>query len=247
MWIFTPKGFVSIVADKTRPGNLLIRARKKKHLRDLFQGVDVTTTQAKDYRFRISIPSEDAARIVAAEIVGIDYPNFKNSIQEHDYHDACLDVWTTMLRFQGRQEKKYFDDILTALRNKDADAVFKFTDCNYPLPNQLLTPDAIPMDPVWPWPSIVQSFALTFNGYLWCENNGLKHNELFRDLFRDLLSGAQRTWTSNDLEKHTLSELRFVLFTLQRSYHDAWGDPDPIFVAELLKALKQKVESRLFD
>jgi len=242
MWIFTSKGFVSIVADMTRPGNLLIRARKKKHLQDLFPGEDVKTTPANDYRFRISIPFQDAVRILAEEIAGIDYPNFKNSIQDHDYHDACLEVWKTMFHVQVQEVdsvRRNFDDILNALRNKDAEAVTQLSDCDNPLPNDLLTPDAIPMDPNWSWPSIAQSFALTFNGYLWCEKNGLEPSELFID--------AEKTWTSNDFEMHTLSELRCLLFALQRTYRDTWGDPDPKFVFELLKAIKQKVESGLFE
>jgi gamma-glutamylcyclotransferase (GGCT)/AIG2-like uncharacterized protein YtfP len=45
----------------------------------------------------------------------------------------------------------------------------------------------------------------------------------------------------------TLTELRAILFALQRRYHDAYGDPDPAFVQALLDAIKCKVVSGLLE
>ena len=103
MWIFTSKGFVSIVNDYERPGNLLCRARAKKHLEELFPGETITTTPKRDYRFRVSVPREVAVRIIANQVENITYNNFKNSIPEHDYHEACSDVWGVMYKYQREQ------------------------------------------------------------------------------------------------------------------------------------------------
>lgn len=103
MWIFTSQGFLSMVADYEQPGHLLVRARNRKHLTALFPGIKVTTTPARDYRFRISVPQAEAVRLVAAQVEGISYHNFKNSIPDSGYHDACSDVWGVMYDYQRRQ------------------------------------------------------------------------------------------------------------------------------------------------
>lgn len=106
MWLFTNKGFVSIVQDFQIPGNVLVRARSKKHLQDLFPDQEVQVTPLADYRFRVSLPQAQIADRVREWVAGIDYTNFKDSIPDDEYHDATLDVWRTMFAFQSDQVRK---------------------------------------------------------------------------------------------------------------------------------------------
>ena len=105
MWVFASNGFVSIVEDYEQAGNLLCRSRARQHLAALFPGHRITTTPLRDYRFRVSVPREEATKIIADLVAGIDYNNFKDSIPDDAYHDACSGVWREMYSYQRRQPK----------------------------------------------------------------------------------------------------------------------------------------------
>jgi hypothetical protein len=101
MWIFTNQGFISAVADFNNAGNLLVRARAKSHLSALFPKAKVIKTPDADYLYRASIPKEEVATVIAQQIQGIEYTNFKKSIPDEEYHAACSGVWQVMWRHQG--------------------------------------------------------------------------------------------------------------------------------------------------
>jgi hypothetical protein len=100
MWIFTNRGFISMVEDREKVTHLLIRARLQGHIESLFPGADVSLTQNADYRYRASIPKADAAQVMAALVTAIDYDNFKNTVEEPRYHRACFGVWNLMYEIQ---------------------------------------------------------------------------------------------------------------------------------------------------
>ncbi len=106
MWIFTNQGFISAVADFNNQGNLLVRARAKKHLTALFPKAEVTKTPDADYLYRASIPQAEVAKVIADQVQAIDYTNFKNSIPDDEYHAACSGVWHVMYRYQGEVEQE---------------------------------------------------------------------------------------------------------------------------------------------
>lgn len=100
MWLFTSDGFVSIVADKndTRGDRLLVRSRDKMHITNVFPDAEVFSKQPSDYQWRAWVSREDVADAVMRQVQGLDYTNFKNSIYDDRYHDACIDVWDAMYR-----------------------------------------------------------------------------------------------------------------------------------------------------
>jgi hypothetical protein len=100
MWLFTSDGFVSIVADKddTRGDRLLVRARDKMHITNVFPDAEVFSKQPSDYQWRAWVSREDVADAMMRQVQGLDYTNFKDSIIDDRYHDACLDVWGAMYR-----------------------------------------------------------------------------------------------------------------------------------------------------
>lgn len=104
MWIFTSVGMVSIVSDYEKEGNLLVRARAKKHLALLFPKEKIETTPLRDYRFRVSVPKAQAAKLMTDMVNDIDYHNFKDSIEDDVYHDACSDIWGVMFHYQRGQK-----------------------------------------------------------------------------------------------------------------------------------------------
>lgn len=96
MWIFTSKAFLSIVEFPGESDMLWVRARFPGHIEAVFPGVEVKETPAADYRYRATVPRDAVARWMAREVQDLKYGNFKQSIVENFYHDACLSVWTEM-------------------------------------------------------------------------------------------------------------------------------------------------------
>lgn len=103
MWIFTPNSFISVV-DKGDPSGrtLLVRARKAGDIEHLFPDAKVQVGGGTDYRFRARINREEVALKIAEQVLQINFANFKNEVDDHDRHEAYLDVWQAMYGFQER-------------------------------------------------------------------------------------------------------------------------------------------------
>jgi hypothetical protein len=105
MWICLSNAFLSIVAPSTgttaaQNDELIVRGRCKGDIEAVFPDADVTHTPDRDYAFRASIKRQAVANAIAAQVRGIAYGNFKDSVTEDDRHDAYFDVWRAMNRLQ---------------------------------------------------------------------------------------------------------------------------------------------------
>ena len=104
MWLSLNKGFLSIVEpDAGSRGScpmLLVRARRAGDIEAVFPAAKVEKRPERDYLFRALVPREDVANAVAAEVRGISYSNFKNSVRNNKLHDAYAAVWGIMARLQ---------------------------------------------------------------------------------------------------------------------------------------------------
>ena len=111
MWVFTSNGFISAVRHREQPDSLMIRARDQDHLKALFPGEAISQTENADYRYRITISQAAFSQFMLSQIENLQYDNFKNSIADHQYHDACSRVWGVM---HSTQEGSYYPvDYLT--------------------------------------------------------------------------------------------------------------------------------------
>lgn len=104
MWIFLSNSFLSVVADnKDVDGpRLLVRARRQGHIENVFPNAEVQETPNADYAFRAWITRDQLKQAMMSEIDNMEYTNFKNSIDDPHYHDACLEAWFAMNNFQRR-------------------------------------------------------------------------------------------------------------------------------------------------
>ena len=111
MWIFTNKGFLSIVEDWDDPGRLLVRARYEGDIERHFgEEGEVIELESSDYRFRAFFPREKVQAVINRELSVLDYGNFKNSFDRdnvslspetrEERHDALFEVWSIMLDSQ---------------------------------------------------------------------------------------------------------------------------------------------------
>lgn len=119
MWIFMNDAMLSIVAHRTKPNHLLVRARKAGDIARVFPGTRETRTPGADYLYRAVVKREDVAGALFAEVLAIDYPNFKGSVQDRERHDAYMDVWRVMHRYQfdGERPPLVGDDAFGTIRS----------------------------------------------------------------------------------------------------------------------------------
>lgn len=104
MWIFLSGSFLSIVDKGDTTGQtLLVRARKAGDIEAIFPDADVIEGAGTDYRYRARIDRELVAQAMADQVRAVTYPNFKSTVKDRERHDAYMDVWNAMMRFQRRR------------------------------------------------------------------------------------------------------------------------------------------------
>lgn len=107
MWICFNDGFVSVVADKSNPASLLVRARRKQDLVNVCgKDMEVLKDAGTDYRWRAFVDRKAFSALVAARIGKIDYTNFKNSVKDHDLHEMYMDFWSRHHRYQEQDKSR---------------------------------------------------------------------------------------------------------------------------------------------
>lgn len=101
MWICLNDAFVSVVAVPKEPDQLMVRARRKVHLKTLFPRAKlITTPEPADYRYRVIVTREEVGKLLATRVYELDYTNFKDSVPDDDLHDMYLDMWFVHKKFQ---------------------------------------------------------------------------------------------------------------------------------------------------
>ena len=107
MWLLTTRGFYSVVADRSDPDRLLVRARTREDLEALepfVENLRIHETRAADYRWRTFVSSPDWARAVVALVEEIDYPNFKAEVERRQGRDRA-EVYHGVWRVLGRLQR----------------------------------------------------------------------------------------------------------------------------------------------
>lgn len=100
MWVFVSSGFVSIAQHKHKPKTLLVRARMHGDIEELFPDARVRQSMDTEYRFRAEVNREEVAKVIANQILEIDYGGLRGTIDDPDYHAACEIIGSTMRRVQ---------------------------------------------------------------------------------------------------------------------------------------------------
>jgi hypothetical protein len=107
MWIMLNNAFLSIVEPNPRDPAvagadlLLVRARVKGHIENVFPDAVGVEVPGRDYQFRAYLPRQLVADAIARNIAGIRYPNFKDSVKDGKLHSAYACVWGVMAQEQA--------------------------------------------------------------------------------------------------------------------------------------------------
>lgn len=100
MWICLNNAFVSIVQKDCAANELLVRARRAGDIEKCFPDAKVIRTTKSDYLYRAVLPRDVVKQAIAAMIDQIDYPNFKDSVQDGSLHAAYVGAWHAMAGLQ---------------------------------------------------------------------------------------------------------------------------------------------------
>lgn len=102
MWLFSTKGFASVVEKDDNPAILLCRSRFKGDLERMFPEAKgkVQTTPNKDYLYRVELPGTVVAAAISKLVDAIDYPNFKNAVPQKARQTIYSRVWGIMFNAQ---------------------------------------------------------------------------------------------------------------------------------------------------
>lgn len=92
MWLHLPDCFLSVVAHRTQPAHLLIRARTLPHLEAFLAPMparpQIDQTPNADYLYRAVITRNQFASLLSERIRRMEYPNFKAAAAKHPTSDT---------------------------------------------------------------------------------------------------------------------------------------------------------------
>ena len=91
MWIMTNNSYLSIVRKDCGPAELVVRARRAGDIEKVFPNAKVTRQTDSDYLYRAVVPRDVVKQALAAMIDLIDYPNFKDSVEDRSLQASAHD------------------------------------------------------------------------------------------------------------------------------------------------------------
>jgi hypothetical protein len=100
MWLCLRDSFLSIVAKDCAADELMVRARRPGDIEKVFPDAKVTRNTGSDYLYRAVLPRDLVKQAAGAMIDQIDYPNFKDGVQDRSLHAAYVGVWHAMAGLQ---------------------------------------------------------------------------------------------------------------------------------------------------
>jgi len=107
MWVFTNKGFLSIVQHNSMPDYFQVKSRVIDPLEILWPDHEIEVIDWADYRFRITIEKLEVLPVLLEVMASVDYTSFKDECRdEHDYHEVLCRIWSQMYNYQRRVENE---------------------------------------------------------------------------------------------------------------------------------------------
>jgi hypothetical protein len=100
-WVCLNDAFLSVVKHRDDEGLLVVRARRRDHLINVFgKDAGITVTPERDYKYRVFAERNKLAQIIAARIDQINYGNFKDSVEADDLHELYARFWGLHYQYQ---------------------------------------------------------------------------------------------------------------------------------------------------
>ena len=101
MWLYTNKGFLSIVENMHDPSEFLVRGRFWGDIETIFPDAKVIEGAGTDYKYRTFLPKREVTKRIQKYLNSeLTYSNFKNSVPDRDRRRTYHEVWATMIHAQ---------------------------------------------------------------------------------------------------------------------------------------------------
>ncbi len=105
MWLFTDKGFLSIVQHNAMPDCFQVKSRVIDPLEILWPGHEIEVIDWADYRYRITIVKEEVVPVLVGVIESVGYTSFKDQCRDDaGYYESLRRIWAEMYRYQTKME-----------------------------------------------------------------------------------------------------------------------------------------------
>ena len=132
MWVFTNRGFYSVVQNEDDPSELVVRARARgdlENLREFIPGLKILEWEGRDYPCRIIVHRPVWERAMQALTQDIDYGNYKDSVkakQGAERADLYLRIWSAgcLIGRPARKPQRYVSPLFDDLHYGDRTAAF---------------------------------------------------------------------------------------------------------------------------
>jgi hypothetical protein len=105
MWFCFNDGFCSAVQDRADPDGLVVRARRRKDIENIFPDKEIIVGGSTDYNYRVFCSKKEFAKLVSESIMNIEYGNFKNSVIDNDLHHLYEDFWRLHYNYQHHENE----------------------------------------------------------------------------------------------------------------------------------------------
>lgn len=107
MWLYTNKGFLSIVENFHDRTQLLVRGRFDGDIEALFPNAKIEVDAGTDYKYRTFLPRKEVTERVKTYMESeLNYSNYKNSVKDIERIPAYHKVWHTMYDAQQERSKR---------------------------------------------------------------------------------------------------------------------------------------------
>lgn len=114
MWIIMNKSFLSIVEHPKNKKFLMVRARKKEDILQVFPKCKIWESSKRDYQWRTFLLRREVAIAIGNNVLRINYSNFKNSVLDENRKSAYTEIWWILLNWAKpiflRQKKNWNDN-----------------------------------------------------------------------------------------------------------------------------------------
>ena len=110
MWLFTQRGFFSIVQHKGNPAVFVVKARVKGDIEKYWPEAAIERNEFFDYLYRTNLPREQVEPVIAKIVSDINYDSFKGSLEDKNRYSWYVRVWEVLCMMQESFIEKEIED-----------------------------------------------------------------------------------------------------------------------------------------
>jgi hypothetical protein len=101
MWLFSQRGFYSIVQHKDHPDTFVVKARIKGDIEKYWPDAVIERNEAYDYLYRTSLPRDKVIPVITKIVSDINYSSYKGTLEDSERRrEHYVNVWDILVNMQ---------------------------------------------------------------------------------------------------------------------------------------------------